>query len=129
MRHSRKVVRRSVWPEAHERAALRTLTILIPRSYNPDARGVRKRVELSKLVHTFREVRQLFPGYSVQATEGWYRDRDTGEGLRDHHFRFDIDVLVTPSVIDSLRKWKNILEVRLEQRVIYMKLSERAIWL
>src|SRR5271157_5735406 len=94
----RKVIRRPERPEVRERATLRTLTILIPRTYNPDATGVRKRVELSKLVRTFREVRRLFSGYSVQPTAGWYRDDKTGEGVRDHHFRFDIDLPVTPSV-------------------------------
>jgi hypothetical protein len=125
----RKVVRRPERLEVRERATLRTLTVLIPRTYNPGAMGVRKRVELSKLVRTFREMQRLFSGYSVQPTEGWYRDDATGKGIRDHHFRFDIDLLVTRSVIESLRKWKNILEVRFEQRAIYMKLSERAIWL
>jgi hypothetical protein len=125
----RKVVRRTKRPEARARAALRTLTVLIPRSYNPDAQGARKQVELSKLVRTFREIRQLSPGYSLQRTEGWYRDRDTGKGVRDRHFRFDIDMLVTPSVIESLCTWRRILERRLEQQSIYMKLSERALWL
>jgi hypothetical protein len=125
----RKVVRRTKRAEAQEKATLRTLTILIPRSYNPDAKGVRKRVELSKLVRTFREMRRLFPGYSLQDTDGWYRDPETGKGVRDRHFRCDIDLLVTQSVIENLREWKNILEQRFEQRAIYMRLSERAIWL
>jgi hypothetical protein len=126
---SRKVVNRPGPTEVRERATLRTLTVLIPRTYNPDATGVRKRMELSKLVRTFREIRRLFSGYSVQPTVGWYRDENTGKGVRDRHFRFDIDLLVTRSVIETLRKWKNILEVRFEQQAIYMKLSERAIWL
>src|ERR1017187_7585462 len=101
----RKVVRRPERPLARERATLRTLTVMIPRTYNPDAMGVRKRVELSKLVCTFREMRQLFSGYSVQPTDGWYRDEGTGKGVRDHHFRFDIDLPITSSAIESLRKW------------------------
>jgi hypothetical protein len=130
MRNSlRKVVRRHERPEARERATLRTLTIMIPRTYNPDATGVRKRVELSKLVRTFQEMRQLFSGYSVQPTAGWYRDENSGKGVRDRHFRFDIDLPVTQSAIESLRKWKNTLEIRFEQQAIYMKLSERAVWL
>ena len=125
----RKVVRRPERPEARERATLRTLTILIPRTYNPDATGVRKPVELSKLVRTFREMRQLFRGYSLQHTVGWFRDPETGKGVRDRHFRFDVDLPITPPIIQSLRKWKNILAVRFEQQEIYMKLSERVIWL
>ena len=126
--HLRKVVRRSERSEDHARATLRTLTVLIPRNYNPDAKGVRKRVELSKLVITFREMRRLFAGYSVQLAEGWYRDPDSGEGVRDRHFRIDIDLRVTPSVTERLREWKNILEFRFDQRAIYMKISERAFW-
>jgi len=74
-------------------------------------------------------MRQLFPGYSVQAVEGWYRDPASGKGVRDHHFRVDVDLMVTTSVIESLRKWKKILELRFDQRAIYMRLSERAFWL
>ena len=75
-------------------------------------------MELSKFVRTFREIRQLSPGYSLQRTEAWSRDRDTGKGIRDRHFRFDIDMHVTPSVIESLRGWRRILEKRLEQQSI-----------
>lgn len=125
----RKAVRRPEWPKAHDKATLRTLTLLIPRSYNPDAQGARKRVELSKLVRTFREIRQLSPGYSLQRTEGWYRDRDTGKGVRDRHYRFDIDIFVTPSVTESLCTWRRILERRLEQQSIYMSLSKEVTWL
>jgi hypothetical protein len=110
-------------------ATVRTLTVLIPRSYNPDAKGERKRVELSKLVRTFREMRRLFTGYSVQPTEGWYRDPNSGEGVRDRHFRIDVDLPGTPLITESLRKWKHILEFRFDQRAIYMKISERAFWL
>lgn len=125
----REIVSQQRRADARERATLRTLTVMIPRTYNPDATGVRKRVELSKLVRTLREMRQLFSGYSVHPTTGWYKNDNTGKGVRDRHFRFDIDLLVTRSFIESLRKWKNMLEVRFEQQAIYMKLSERAVWL
>jgi predicted transcriptional regulator len=71
-------------------------------------------------------MRRLFSGYSVQTTKGWYRDPETGKEVRDRHFRIDVDLLVTRSVTDSLRKWKNILELRFDQTAIYMRLSERA---
>jgi len=88
-----------------------------------------RRVELSKLVRTFREIRQLSPGYSVQRTDGWYRDRDSKKWVKDHHFRFDIDLLITPSVIAGLSTWKRILERRLEQQSIYMILTKEVTWL
>ena len=111
------------------KTTLRTFTILVPRSYNADTKGVRRKVELSKLVRTFREMRRLFTGYSVQNAKGWYRDPKTGKGVRDHHFRIEVDLSVTPSVAKSLREWKNILELRFDQAAIYMRLSERAFWL
>ena len=61
--------------------------------------------------------------------EGWYWDGAVGKGIRDRFFRFETDLLVTPPVVESLRKWKNILELRFEQKEIYMRLSERVIWL
>jgi len=48
---------------------------------------------------------------------------------RDSHFRFDIDLPVTRSVLDTLRAWKAVLEKRFDQQAFYMKLSERAFWL
>jgi hypothetical protein len=125
--HLRTVVRRSERPPGN--ATLRTLTVLIPRSYNPDEKGVLRQVELSKLVITFREMRRLFAGYSVHPAEGWYRDPESGKGIRDRHFRLEVDLVITSSVAKTLRKWKNILELRFDQRAIYMRLSERAFWL
>lgn len=125
----RNILRRRERSKNRDKATLRTLTLLIPRSYNPNAQGMRKPVELSKLVRTFREIRQLTPGYSLLRTEGWYRDRDTGKGIRDRHFRFDIDLLVTPTVKESLRAWRKTLELRLEQQSIYMILSKEVTWL
>ena len=90
---------------------------------------MRKPVELSKLVRTFREIRQLSSGYSLLRTDGWCRDRYTGKGIRDRHFRIDINMLVTRSVIDGLLAWKGILERRLEQQSIYMALSKEITWL
>ena len=127
--HPRKVGRRATVVADQERAVLRTLTLLIPRTYNADGNGSRKRIELSKLVQTVREMRQLFSGYVAQGAMGWYRNIQTGKQFRDSHFRFDIDVAVTPTVIDNLRKWKIVLENRFQQQAIYMKLSERIIWL
>lgn len=124
----RSIVRRRERSKNRDKATLRTLTILIPRSYNLE-HGTRKPVELSKLVRTFREIRQLSSGYSLQRTEGWYRDRDTDKGIRDSHFRFDIDILVTSSVIERLRGWRRILELRLKQQSIYMSLSREVTWL
>lgn len=126
---ARKLVRHRQKSKNRAKATLRTLTILIPRRYNPDAQGARKPVELSKLVRTFQEIRQLTLGYSLQCTEGWYQDPTTGRDVRDRHFRFDIDMHLTQSVITNLREWKRNLERRLKQQSIYMSISKEVRWL
>ena len=126
--HRLKVVRRTRSIET-SKATLRTLTLLIPRSYNANGYGVRKPVELSKLISTLREIRHLFGGYVAQYTTGWYCDPNSGKGCRDSHFRFDIDLPVNPATLATLRRWKTILEERFEQQAIYMRLSERVFWL
>jgi hypothetical protein len=127
--HLRQFVPSRKRSRSHDKAILRTVTILIPRSYNPDERGSRKPVELSKLVRTFREVRRLSSGYSLQQTEGWYRSRETGKGVRDRHFRLDIDLQTTPLVIANLRAWTRTLEHRFDQESIYVRLSKETTWL
>ena len=125
----RKTTLRLKRPEPQEGAALRTLTFFIPRTYNTGTDGTRGPVELSKLVRTLREIRRSFPGYSISQTKGWYRDSDTGKEFSDNHFRFDIDIVTSPRVIENLKNWKVVLERRFDQQAIYMKLSERAVWL
>lgn len=102
-----------------------TLTLHIPRFCNPGERGRRKKCELSKLKLTLREMRTMFSGYSVTSTKGWNRD----DQVRDSHYRFEIDFFVTTSRLESIRAWKLSLEERFEQHSIYMKLSDRTIWL
>jgi hypothetical protein len=111
-----------------ERATLRTLTLLIPKRYNVDPSGIRRRIEWSKLARTLREMKSFFSGYSSFRTTGWTSQGKTG-GIRDHHFRFEVDLLLTHSVVLNLRTWKRILEDRFQQDTIYMRLSGPVIWL
>ena len=111
-----------------ERATLRTLTLLIPRRYNADESGIRRRIERSKLRRTIGEMKSLFTGYSSFHTTGWTSDGKPG-GIRDHHFRFEVDLLLTSSVVSNLRSWKRILENRFQQDTIYMRLSGPVVWL
>jgi hypothetical protein len=111
-----QAARRDRRAKTRKRATLRTLTLLIPRRYNPDANGLRRPFELRKLIHTVRELRQLFGGYTALRCEGWYRS-NAGSGIRDNHFRFEIDALVTPPLRRNLRQWKKILEIRYEVSV------------
>jgi hypothetical protein len=123
----RRAIRRKV-ATAPERATLRTLTLLIPRQYNADESGNRRRIEHSKLARTIREMKLFFTGYSSFRTKGWTSDGRPG-GIRDHHFRFEMDLLLTHSVVLNLRTWKRILEDRFQQDAIYMRLSGPVIWL
>jgi len=75
------------------------------------------------LVRTFREIRRLSPGYSLQRTEGWYRDRDTGKGIRDRHFRFDIDSSLRPRLSRAFPLGRDF-GAQTEQQSIYMVLSK-----
>jgi hypothetical protein len=107
---------------------MHTLTLLIPLAYNPELYGARRRIEVWKLEKTENEIREYFYGYSVSVIGGWYRNAQTDEEFRDHHLRFEIDVLVTPSIELFLRRWKKLLQDRLIQQSIYMKLSGPISW-
>lgn len=126
--HVSRLVRRPMRASAPMRVPLRTLTLQVPRTYNPDANGVRKKVELSKLVRTLRELRQLLPGYTVLTTRGSYLDPQRAKWIGDRHFRFECDLRITPSRVESLKRYKRILERRFEQQEIYMRLSDPVIW-
>lgn len=121
-KHGRAAVRQRT-------AILRTLTLLIPLTYNPDERGVRQEIESSKLAQTESELRQHFSGYSVSETQGWYRSPVTGEDFNDRHLRYEIDIAVTTGIVQSLRRWKRVLEKRFRQDSIYMRFSGPISWL
>lgn len=107
---------------------MRTLTLLLPLYYNPGRNGFRTEVESWKLEKTESEIRKYFSGYSVSQTSGWYRDSTTGEEFRDCHLRFDIDLPFPPSTEVFLRQWKRLLQERMMQKSIYMKLSDPIKW-
>jgi len=107
------------------RGTLRSLTVLLPRYYNPDSRGIRKKIELRKWVITLREIRHLFSGYQRHRVKGWNSEDNVG----DDFFRFDVDLIFTPVFAHLLHRWRVILERRFEQRSIYMKISNRVTWL
>lgn len=107
------------------RAQLHTLILHIPRLHNPDADGRRARVSLKKLKLTIRELRSLFSGYSVSLTNGWSRE----DGVRDSHYRFEMDFQPTQDLLNQVTRWKKTLETRFEQRSLYMKISDGTVWL
>ena len=104
----------------------KTLTVLIPRFYNPDTSGNRKEVEQSKLELTESEIRNLFEGYTVHSCIGW----DGVTRVEDSHFRFEMDISKRAATLDRLRQWRKILEQRFRQAKIYMKISRAPVlWL
>jgi hypothetical protein len=96
-----------------------TLTVLIPRFYNPDRSGNRRKVEQLKLKLTETEIRRLFGGYTVQSCTGW----DGVTRVEDPHLRFEVDLSKRAAALDRLRDWKRTLERRFRQTKIYMKVS------
>jgi hypothetical protein len=104
---------------------LGTLTINIPRFHNLDGDGRRKKMCLSKLKLTLREMRDIFSGYTATAARGWNKE----DRSRDSHYRFEIDFGATPCLLQQLKFWKRMLELRFGQHSMYMRVSLGARWL
>ena len=96
---------------------------MLPTFYNPDALGIRKKIEPEKWRLTMAEIKRLFSGYQQVHVNGWNREDNVTEEL----YRFEIDLVVTPAIVALIRRWRLVLQLRFEQRVIYMRLSERVI--
>lgn len=72
--HSARTIRKSgCWNRTfREKGTLRTLVILLPTFYNPDALGVRKKkIEPEKWLLTMAEIERLFSGYQQLHVNGW----------------------------------------------------------
>lgn len=110
-------------------ALLLTLTVLIPRFYNPDDRGVREPVEAEKIEETEQEMLGYFSGYQKFLIEGTYRDSETGEEFHDALVRFEIDAEFDHMDRAFLEVWRQTLEERFQQQLIYMKLVGPVRWL
>jgi hypothetical protein len=123
--HALKLGRRTKRPKAQERPTPRTLVLLLPRFYNPDSTGSRRKIELHKWKMTIREIEQIFPGHQRFRVKGWNHE----DNVRDHLYRFEADVLITREKVSLLRRWKRVLARRFEQREIYIKRSEKVTWL
>jgi hypothetical protein len=104
---------------------IHTLTILIPRFYNPGPNGERKRIEWRKLRHTISEMRLLFSGYTVVRARGWNRE----DSVRDKFLQFQIDLALTPCIWESMHAWEKMLRRRFRQRAMYMKVTNGSAWL
>jgi len=108
---------------------LRTLTVLIPRSYNANGLGARVPVEQAKLFQTASEIKQYFSGYICKSVAGWQKDNRNPRGCNDSHWLFEIDTALSPELIEFLQNWKRRLQMRFRQRQIFMRLSSQVIWL
>ena len=112
-------------PELQKRTELCTLTLLIPRYYNPDPTGTRRKIEWRKLRATIAELRLLFPGYTAMAAKGWNRE----DNVLDRHLQLEIDFVPSTPLRDSLVAWKGMLQRRFQQRSMYMKVTPGGMWL
>jgi hypothetical protein len=111
--------------QLHRQPGVCTLTLLIPRLYNPETDGERKKIEWHKLRQTIAEMRLLFSGYTVVRARGWNRE----DNVRDKFLQFQIDFALTSCVWESMRVWEKILRRRFRQRAMYMKITNGSAWL
>ena len=123
--HVRKIVLRAREQPLRTRPALRTLILLLPRFRNPDATGLRRKIELHTWKTTLREVKTFFSGYQAFRVRGWNRE----DNVRDDLYRFEVDLPVTRVEAALLRQWERTLALRFEQRAIYIKMSDMVTWL
>jgi hypothetical protein len=107
------------------RQNLCTLVVLLPTYYNPDALGGRKKIEPEKWRVTMAEIERLFSGYQQMHITGWNR----ADRVKDDLYRFEIDLIVTRAKADAILRWRQTLERRFEQRLIYMRCFEPLFWL
>ena len=111
------------------RAALRTLTIHLPLFHNPTPSGYRRPMETHLLEQTLKEIKYMFPGLSAYRVSGWCKSKRPG-GDSDQHVRVEIDTPVGTRQRTLLSEWKKqVLNVRLDQRDIFMRLSGPIWWL
>jgi hypothetical protein len=114
---------------SNERIQLQTLVIHLPLYHNRDHNGHREPVAPPLLNETVAEIRRRYSGYTSYRVTGWYRDVETGREYPDEIIRFEIDALFDEDERVFLNGWKHQLEVRFEQRAIYMKISGPVEWI
>jgi hypothetical protein len=108
---------------------LRTLVIHLPLYHNPDGEGHVNPVDPSLLDETFREIRTYFTGYTSYVTAGWFRDTETEEEFSDETMRIEIDARFANTDRYFLRRWRQQLEARFDQRCICMKILGSVEWI
>jgi hypothetical protein len=112
-----KIGRHTKRPKAQKRTTMCTLVLLLPRFYNPDSTGARRKIELHKWKITIREIERIFPGYQRFRVKGWNRE----DNVRDHLYRFEVDLFITRKMASLIRDWKSVLARRFKQREIYIR--------
>jgi len=99
------------------------ISIHLPLYYNPTGKGRRRRIEVTKLAQTYREVAARFGGYSLfKHVEGVWIDQE-GAVYRDiHHVLF---VLAADTAANRrwVKAYKKVLAERFEQKEIFITLS------
>ena len=104
-----------------------TLIILLPLFHNPDSKSHRKPVSKALIQRTINEVQQLFSGYTLTRTMGWYWDETKNTGVPDELVRLEVDGIFTGGDLRALHEWKGKLRRRFKQDYIYMRLVSSGI--
>ncbi len=86
------------WNEAFEKRGRRTLLILLPTYYNPDALGVRKKIEPEKWHATMVEIERFFSGCQQMHINGW----NSEDNVKDDLHRFEVDLIVNSAKVAAI---------------------------
>ena len=68
------------------------------------------------------EMREMFSGYTLVQTMGWYWDDVITIGVSDELARFEVDGIFTGSDLRAIHEWKKKLRRRFKQDYMYMRL-------
>jgi len=101
------------------------ISIYLPRYYNPEAKGPkRRRVEPGKFSQTYEEVMAQFGAYSlIKNVEGVWVDQK-GTRFKDWHHLLIVVAENTPQTRRWLRHFKSRLEGRFRQKEIFISVLQ-----
>ncbi len=96
--------------------------VLLPLSYNPDKKGIRKKIEGTKYSETYDEMFYRFKGCTIDNSPliGGWLDPQTNKPIRDVSKTYWVICKKTKANIQFFRKLKKTLEARFMQDEIMM---------
>lgn len=96
--------------------------ILLPRFYNADKSGKRKKVESDKIIETLDEIEKKFGGYTLNdiPISGSWIDPKTKESIKDNHRSIWVSSQNTSKSKDEFKQFKELWKTRFDQKDITM---------